>query len=197
MRTWPNCAKLHPVARSTFKEQLLRTRQYGEHATLPFAQRQQAKLVQHLEQQIAAVEKELAAALGPRPARVQDQVHALAQLDGVGTTHRRERAQSDARTEATSTAAANRRLGGPPLRGTRQSGPWEGQRHIGGGRAVIRRALYMSAVGLARQTKTTLGQFYQRLRLAGKPAKVALTAVMRKLLIQMNQTLKAHALGTA
>lgn len=73
---------------------------------------------------------------------------------------------------------------------TRQSGPWEGQRHIGGGRAAVRRALYISAVGLARMKTTTLDQFYARLRLAGKPAKVALTAVMRKLLLQMNQELK-------
>src|SRR5581483_8978992 len=76
---------------------------------------------------------------------------------------------------------------------TRQSGPWEGQRHIGGGRAVVRRALYMSAVSLARSQDTTLGAFYRRLREAGKPAKVALTAVMRRLLIQMNTTLKNHA----
>ena len=48
----------------------------------------------------------------------------------------------------------------------------------------------MSAVVLARQKKTTPGMFYQRLREAGKPAKVALTAVMRKLLLQMNRVLK-------
>ncbi len=70
--------------RDQLKEQVVRARQYSEHATLGFAQRQQAKLVKHLEQQIAAVEKELAAALARAP-RVQDQVHALAQLDGVGT----------------------------------------------------------------------------------------------------------------
>ena len=73
---------------------------------------------------------------------------------------------------------------------TRQSGPWEGQRHIGGGRAGVRRALYMAALSVARMAHTTLGRFYRRLREAGKPAKVALTAVMRKLLLQMNHTLK-------
>ena len=73
---------------------------------------------------------------------------------------------------------------------TRQSGPWQGQRHIGGGRAEIRRALYMAAVAVARMKSAALGRFYQRLRAAGKPAKVALTAVMRKLLLQMNHTLK-------
>jgi len=177
--------------RDQLKEQLVCTRQYSEHATLRFAQRQQTKLRQHLEKQIAAVEKELAAALTRNP-RVQDQVNALAQLDGVGPL-----TAVSVLSQMTELGQLNRQqtaalAGLAPW--TRQSGPWEGQRHIGGGRAVIRRALYMSAVGLARQTETTLGKFYQRLRLAGKPAKVALTAVMRKLLIQMNQTLKNHAL---
>jgi len=177
--------------RDQLKEQLGRTRQYAEHTTLRFAQSQQAKLVKHLEKQIAAVEKELAAALARTP-RVQTHVNTLAQLDGVGPL-----TAVSVLSQMPELGQLNRQqtaalAGLAPW--TRQSGPWEGQRHIGGGRAVIRRALYMSAVSLARQTTTTLGQFYQRLRLAGKPAKVALTAVMRKLLLQMNQTLKNHTL---
>ena len=58
----------------------------------------------------------------------------------------------------------------------------------------MRRALYLSAVGLARMKETKLGKFYAHLRAAGKPAKVALTAVMRKLLLQMNRVLKEYAL---
>ena len=54
----------------------------------------------------------------------------------------------------------------------------------------------MPAVVLARMPETTLGKFYARLRAAGKPAKVALTAVMRKLLLQMNRELKALAVPT-
>lgn len=42
--------------------------------------------------------------------------------------------------------------------------------------------------------ESTLGKFYARLRAAGKPAKVARTAVMRKLLLQMNRVLQQHAL---
>ena len=58
----------------------------------------------------------------------------------------------------------------------------------------MRRALYMSAVVLTRMKETTLGKFYAHLRAAGKPAKVALRAVMRKLLLQMNRVLQALAL---
>jgi transposase len=180
--------------RDQLKEQLTRTRQYVEHATLPFARRQQAKLVKHLTTQIKTVEKELAAALARAP-RIQEQVRELATLDGVGTL-----TAVSVFSQMPELGRLNRQQAAA-LAGLapwiRQSGPWEGQRHIGGGRAVIRRALYMSAVGLARQTQTTLGKFYHRLRAAGKPAKVALTAVMRKLLLQMNQLLKNHALKSA
>jgi transposase len=71
----------------------------------------------------------------------------------------------------------------------RDSGQWHGRRSIGGGRAQVRRALYMAALVAAR-SNSQLKLFYQRLRAAGKPAKVALTAVMRKLIVLMNQILK-------
>lgn len=71
----------------------------------------------------------------------------------------------------------------------RDSGRWQGQRHIYGGRAPVRRALYMAALVGARHNPV-LKPFYQRLRLAGKPAKVALVACMRKLLIIVNTMIK-------
>jgi transposase len=71
----------------------------------------------------------------------------------------------------------------------RDSGRWQGQRHIYGGRAPVRRALYMAALVGARHNPT-LKPFYQRLRQAGKPAKVALVACMRKLLIIANTMIK-------
>jgi transposase len=71
----------------------------------------------------------------------------------------------------------------------RDSGRWQGQRHIYGGRAPARRALYMAALVGARHNPV-LRPYYQRLRQAGKPAKVALIACMRKLLIILNSMLK-------
>jgi transposase len=55
--------------------------------------------------------------------------------------------------------------------------------------AAGQRALYMAALVAAR-ANGHLKAFYQRLRLAGKPAKVTLTALMRKLIVLMNQLLK-------
>jgi transposase len=71
----------------------------------------------------------------------------------------------------------------------RDSGQWRGRRMIWGGRASVRAALYMSALVAARYN-APLRTFYQRLRDAGKPAKVALVAVMRKLLTTLNAMIK-------
>lgn len=71
----------------------------------------------------------------------------------------------------------------------RQSGGRDGQRHIAGGRSGVRRALYMAALSAVR-CRGPLKDFYQRLRAAGKPPKLALVAVMRKLVLLMNRVLK-------
>jgi transposase len=68
---------------------------------------------------------------------------------------------------------------------TRESGKWKGQAKIGGGRSELRRALYLPALSAAR-FNPDLKAVYDRLRANGKPAKVALVAVMRKLVILAN-----------
>ena len=67
----------------------------------------------------------------------------------------------------------------------RDSGAWRGRRSCWGGRAQVRTALYMAALTAARRNPH-LRVFYQRLITAGKPAKVALVACMRKLLVLCN-----------
>ena len=78
----------------------------------------------------------------------------------------------------------------------RDSGAFRGKRSISGGRIEVRRALFMSAL-CASRGNPILKSFYQRLRAAGKPHKVALVAVMRKLLIYLNSLLKQHSLSPA
>ena len=65
------------------------------------------------------------------------------------------------------------------------TGERSGPRHIAGGRPHLRRALYMAALSAARYNPP-LKAFYERLRANGKKAKVALAAVMRKLIILAN-----------
>ena len=76
------------------------------------------------------------------------------------------------------------------------SGQMRGQRHISGGRAPVRRLLYLSSLNAIRYN-SILKAFFQKLRSAGKPGKVALTAVARKLLILLNSALKNPQLSLA
>lgn len=71
----------------------------------------------------------------------------------------------------------------------RDSGALRGRRTIRGGRVKVRRVLYMAAIVAAR-FNPILKAFYQRLVAVGKPKKVALTAVMRKLIVLLNHLLK-------
>lgn len=68
---------------------------------------------------------------------------------------------------------------------SRDSGQQRGYRAIRGGRGVVRRALYLAALSAIRHDNS-LRRFYQGLRQRGKPGKVALVAVMRKMLLQLN-----------
>jgi len=69
------------------------------------------------------------------------------------------------------------------------SGQYRGQRHITGGRAPVRRLLYLSSLTAIRRNPI-LKTFFQKLKAAGKPSKLALIAVARKLLILLNSSLK-------
>ena len=71
----------------------------------------------------------------------------------------------------------------------RDSGQRSGKRFIRGGRAPLRQALYMPAL-VAVRFNATMKAKYQALRAAGKAPKVALTAIMRKLLILANALLR-------
>lgn len=73
----------------------------------------------------------------------------------------------------------------------RDSGQWRGRRSIWGGRAELRQALFMAALSAARH-EPSLREFYRRLRAKGKAAKVALVAVMRKLLVILNARMRDH-----
>lgn len=62
-------------------------------------------------------------------------------------------------------------------------------RHVRGGRVEVRNVLYMAAVSSVRHNPV-LAAYYQRLRATGKPAKVCLVAVMRKMILVLNRLLK-------
>jgi transposase len=72
---------------------------------------------------------------------------------------------------------------------SRDSGCKKGQRSIWGGRAAVRKVLYMAAIASTRYNPV-IKDFYERLVSRGKAKKVALVACMRRLLTIMNTILK-------
>ena len=81
----------------------------------------------------------------------------------------------------------------PPF--VRQSGQWKGKSFIGAGRKFLREALYMPALVAAR-FNPDMKEIYQRLIAKGKPRKLAITAIMRKLIILANTLIKEDRIWT-
>lgn len=71
----------------------------------------------------------------------------------------------------------------------KESGSYKGQASITGGRFLVRNVLYMAAL-VASRYNPDLKQFYQNLRTKGKKPKVAIVAVMRKLIILINSLVR-------
>src|SRR5262245_25863186 len=167
-------------------EILVAQRQQAERLTLPSLRRQAKSLIRRLEADVAQIEEQLQELRQQTP-ELDERAQKLQTITGVGaTTALAVLAElPELGTLNRTQTAALAGLAPHP----RESGQWQGRRTIGGGRAEVRRALYMAALVAAR-SNTVLKVFYQRLRKVGKPAKVALTAVMRKLLVLMNHILK-------
>ena len=148
--------------------------------------------IRWLERQVRDVDEEIGGAVQRSPVwRVQEDL--LRSVPGVGPIVARtllaelpELGQLDRRAIAALVGVA-------PF--NRDSGQWRGRRMIWGGRRSIRAALYMAALVAARRNPR-LAAFYQRLRTEGKPAKVALVAVMRKLLTILNAMVKHQSRWT-
>jgi transposase len=70
----------------------------------------------------------------------------------------------------------------------RDSGEMRGQAHIAGGRLSVRCALYMATLSAIR-ANPPIRDFYKRLRVQGKPGKLAIVAAMRKLITTANAVL--------
>ena len=73
----------------------------------------------------------------------------------------------------------------------RDSGQYQGQRFIRGGRVHARTALYMATLSAIR-FNPHIQDFFNRLKERGKNGKVALVACMRKMIIHLNAKMRAH-----
>ena len=141
-----------------------------------------------LHKELASIETDLGDAVRNSPAwRAAEEL--LVSVPGIGPTSARlllaelpELGRLDRRQIASLVGVA-------PI--NRDSGAFRGRRMIMGGRADVRTALYMPTVTAIRHNPA-LKALYLRLTGRGKPAKVALTAAMRKLLTILNAILRSQ-----
>ena len=167
-------------------EMLTAERQRLAQATTRTVQRDLQTHIRWLERRLAQVDDDLTTHIQRSPVwRVRDDL--LRSVPGVGPNLVRTLLADLPELGTLTDRAAAALVGVAPI--NRDSGHYRGYRMILGGRPTVRRALYMSAL-VASRHNPVLARFYQRLRAAGKPAKVALVAVMRKLLVILNAMLK-------
>ena len=173
-------------ARAELIDALHRQASRAEHHTLPVLARIHRNLVDRHEKHIAAIDKEMARLIASsEELRRADQL--LREVAGVGDqtsrvlhAHLPELGYVGRREIAALAGLA-------PY--DRDSGKTKGKRYIQGGRQRVRKAIYMAAF-VASRCNPVLKEFYQRLREAGKPFKVAIIAVARKLLIHLNSIME-------
>lgn len=166
--------------------------------TLALLKRQCQQHLKQIEAQIEAIDQEQAAIMAANET-LQARFNILVSIPGLGAVtafamliDMPELGSMDAKQTASLAGLA------PITRqsGTRQSGNWRGKSFIRGGRAALRHALYMPAL-VAIRFNPVLKDRYLALRQAGKPAKVAIVAIMRKLLITANALLRDNRMWSA
>jgi transposase len=158
----------------------------GKSLTLALLKRQSEQHRKQIESQIEAIDREWMSVLAANPA-LQAKLDILLSIPGVGAAtaiaflvDMPELGTLDAKQAASLAGLA-------PV--TRQSGTWKGKSFIRGGRASLRQAIYMPAL-VAIRFNPPLKEKYQALRRAGKPAKLAIVAIMRKIVITANALIR-------
>jgi len=172
--------------RAQLLEVLQLTRQHTRHLSLSSLRRQSAALLRQVRRQIAAVEQEIQKAL-QQETTLQERAQRLQSVSGIGPATAAVLVAEMPELGTLNRGQAAALAGVAPF--ARESGKWRGKRFVGGGRAPVRKALYMAAL-VGSRSNAVLRQRYERLRAQGKPGKVALVALMRHLIIHLNVLLK-------
>jgi len=154
---------------------------------LAMLKRQNAERLKQIERQMAAIEAEIETRI-QKDAGLAERFKILISIPGVARLTAFVLLIEMPELGSVEPGQAASLAGLAPI--ARQSGRWTGKAFIRGGRANVRQALYMPAL-VAMRFNPDLKAKYTQLVGAGKPAKVAITAIMRKLIIMANALLKA------
>ena len=177
--------ELHVARRALVRDRVAaQNRDHTHRATL--LKHQARQRLGQIDRQIAAIDRALHAELEAEPT-LQARFHILRSIPGIGDATAFAILIEMPELGALEHKCAASLAGLAPI--ARDSGRQRGKRSIRGGRAHLRQALYLPAL-VAVRFNPDLKARYDALRAAGKPPKVALTAVMRKLLILANALLR-------
>ena len=178
-------AELH-VARAGLVKDRTAAKNRAKALTLPLLERQNAERLKQVETHIAAIEAQMKARIEADP-DLAKRFAILTSIPGIAQTAAFALLVEMPELGTLEAGQAASLAGLAPV--ARQSGRWTGRAFIRGGRASLRRALYMPALVAARFNADMKAKYEQLIK-AGKPAKVALTAIMRKLVVLANALLK-------
>jgi transposase len=167
--------------------QLAQCRGFGEHAGEGFVREHNDALIEMLEEQKKAVEAQMKARIEADPDLLEryDILHSIPGIGDIVSLSLLIRMPELGQLEDGQAASL---LGVAPFQ--QQSGKFQGQTIIQGGRERPRRHVYLAAIGAIRTKRAPYGKFAQALKARGKAKKVALVAVMRKLIELANLLLK-------
>lgn len=143
------------------------------------------KLIEVFEKQIAEIDKDIADMLGTH---FKAKLDLLVGMKGLGVGTKAALMSALPELGSLSNKQIAKLVGVAPL--NNDSGTMRGKRRIWGGRAELRATLYMAAQSAAR-FDPVIKAFYDKLRAAGKPAKVAIVACMHKMLRIINAVIKS------
>jgi transposase len=177
--------ELHIARRALIKDRVAaQNRAHMRRSAL--LKRQAAERLQQIERQIGAIDAALKAHLAADDA-LTARFEILRSIPGLGETTAFAVLIEMPELGALEHKCAASLAGLAPM--ARESGQWKGKRFIRGGRAQLRQALYMPAL-VAIRFNAAMKAKYDAFIAAGKPPKVAITAIMRKLLILANALLR-------
>ena len=144
------------------------------------------RLIEVLDREIAEIEADISALIKAEP-EISHDAQLMRSLPGVGPVASMQLIAQMPELGHVGPKQAAALAGLAPF--NVDSGAYRGKRKIGAGRKRVRDALYMAALNAVRRADR-FKAFYAKLRQAGKPAKLALIAVARKLLIILNAIMR-------
>lgn len=174
------------VARRALVKDRIAARNRAPGLSLPLLKRQNAARLKRIEAELAVLDREIAARIAADPALAGRRA-VLVSIPGLSDITAAALIAMAPELGAMDHRQAGKLAGLAPI--TRQSGTWRGQAFIRGGRAELRQSLYMPAL-VAIRRNPDMAAFADRLRARGKPSKVIITAVMRKLFITANALIR-------